>query len=137
MEGNKSVAPTDTLDFKAHEQAGWTFHHSSYPMSDSKELERLTDQAGTELPEVFYGRNHLYVANEDRNFLLDICPVDAISLSGFENRKQAFSESSDPVTCVPTGDESTLNKVEADPKPIEVQQAAVWKKKDTSTIKDF
>ena len=56
-------------------------------MSDSKALEKLTDLSGTDLPEVFYGRNHVYCVLPTRNFLLEICPVDSIALSSYSKRE--------------------------------------------------
>jgi TIP41-like family len=35
------------------------------------------------MPEVFYGFNHLYVANSDKDLLLEFSPVPALSLSAF------------------------------------------------------
>ena len=70
------------------------------------------------------------------NFLLDICPVESISLSSFSKREKTLRKGSEPVTCTPA-DETGLNKVDVVPGEVEVQQAAIWKKKDTSKIKDF
>ena len=40
------------------------------------------------LPEVFYGFNHFYVANQEHNILLDFNAIDSLSFSGYDKRKQ-------------------------------------------------
>lgn len=92
-------------------------------MSDSKALEKLTDLAQTELPEVFYGRNHVYAVLPAHDFLLEVCPVESISLSSFAKREKTLSDTSsrEPVT-VKSADglegEFRLNKVDVVPKSI-------------------
>jgi len=39
------------------------------------------------LPEVFYGLNHFYVANQEHNILLDFNAIDSLSFSGYDKRK--------------------------------------------------
>lgn len=57
-------------------------------MSNSTEMEAAQDQVATMgLPEVLYGNNHLYLAKPEHNFLLEVCPVDAVSFSSFAKRQ--------------------------------------------------
>jgi len=57
-------------------------------MSNSTEMEAAQDQVATMgLPEVLYGNNHLYLAKPEHNFLLEVCPVDAVSFSSFSKRQ--------------------------------------------------
>ena len=56
-------------------------------MSNSKEMDMLTDQAGSELPEVFYGKNRFLAVMPSKDFLFEICPVEAISLTSFAKRE--------------------------------------------------
>ena len=40
-----TIMPSSKLDFETYttEDGKWTFYHSSYPMSNTKELDMLTD----------------------------------------------------------------------------------------------
>ena len=114
------------------------------------------------LPEVFYGGNHLYIANKEHNILLDFNAVDSLSFSGFQKRDQFLNEETgknynekeesktDEVDALATNleklvlensglsqDEKSLNLIDVIPKNVLVQQANLWKKKDTSKIKDY
>ena len=40
------------------------------------------------LPEVFYGLNHFYVANQEHDILLDFNAIDSLSYSGYDKRQQ-------------------------------------------------
>jgi hypothetical protein len=52
-------------------------------MSNSKELDMLSDLAGCDLPEVFYGKNNFFAILPSSNFMLHVSPIDSVSLSGF------------------------------------------------------
>ena len=57
-------------------------------MSSEKEMDQMSDKVGIDgLPEVFYGSNHLYIANKELNVLLDFNAIDSLSFAGFEKRK--------------------------------------------------
>ena len=90
------------------------------------------------MPEVFYGRNHVYCVFPTRNLLLEVCSVDALALSSFAKRETTLRNPEEfPVTVQHTGDESVLNKVDMVPKKVQVKEAELWQKKDTSKIEDF
>jgi hypothetical protein len=77
------------IDFQRFSIQGWEFYHSSTGMSSEKEMDQVSDRVGIMgLPEVFYGANHLLVANKEHNILLDFNAVDSLSFSGFEKRVQ-------------------------------------------------
>jgi hypothetical protein len=58
-------------------------------MSPEKEMDQVSDRVGIMgLPEVFYGSNHLIIANKEHNILLDFNAVDSLSYSGFSKRTQ-------------------------------------------------
>ena len=83
-----AVQSNSQLAFNNFEMQGWKLHWSSYPMSNSTEMEAAQDQIATMgLPEVFYGNNHLYLAKPEHNFLLEICPIDACSFSSYAKRE--------------------------------------------------
>ena len=42
------------------------------------------------MPEVFYGFNHLYISNPDKDILLEFSPVPALSLSAFAFQKDMY-----------------------------------------------
>lgn len=46
------------------------------------------------MPEVFYGYNRLYIANPDKDIILEFSPIEALKLSAFENQKHAIKTSS-------------------------------------------
>ena len=47
----------------------------------------MSDKVGIMgLPEVYYGFNHLFLANKEHNILLDFNPLDSLSYSGFQKR---------------------------------------------------
>jgi hypothetical protein len=73
-------------------------------MSDSKALDKLSDLAGTDLPDVFYGRNHVFITLPKNDFLLEICPVDSISLSAYAKREKYLRKEAS-VTVKSDGDE--------------------------------
>ena len=82
-----AVASTSQLTFTDFETNNWKIYWSSYPMSNSTEMEAVEDKVATMgLPEVIYGNNHLYLARPDCNFLLDINATDAISFASFAKR---------------------------------------------------
>ena len=57
-------------------------------MSSEKEMDQWSDKVGIDgLPEVFYGSNHLYIANKELNVVLDFNSIDSLSFSGFNKRK--------------------------------------------------
>jgi hypothetical protein len=85
-----SVHPKQTLcvaqlqfeEFEA--EGGWKFYHSSYPMFSAKQLDLISDTVGTMgMPEVFYGFNHLYIANAAKDVLVEFSPAHALSLAAF------------------------------------------------------
>lgn len=83
-EAAEAVASTKNLAFTHYESSDWQVYWSSYPMSNSPEMEAAQDQVATNgLPEVFYGNNHLYLMRSESNFLLEISAVDAISFSSY------------------------------------------------------
>jgi len=70
------IKPNQTLDFKEHKQGLWDFYHSSYPMSNSKQLDQVSDMVSTMgLPEVFYGNNHFYAVLPSKNILVEFCGI--------------------------------------------------------------
>lgn len=106
-------------------------------MSNSKELDILTDQAECDLPEVFYGKNKLIATMPSKNLMIEICPIDAISLTSFIKREAYLKSTPEPRHCSVAQDKKVLNLIDMIPTMLEVKQAEHWKKKDTSKIKDF
>jgi len=77
------------LKFEEFSQEGWTFYHTTSGMSSEKEMDQVSDKVGIMgLPSVFYGFNHLYVANKEHNVLIDFNAIDALSYSGYDKRKE-------------------------------------------------
>ena len=95
------------------------------------------------------------MVKRDRNFLYEITPVDSLNLSSFDEMKKRLRKGS-PEGSGATGEGSAeevgkkleemklaeegapiLNTVDMMPERIEVKEAALWKKKDLSGIKDF
>lgn len=67
---------------------GWSFHHSTLPMSSEKEMDQVADKVGIMgLPSVFYGFNHLYIASPEHNVCLDFNSIDSLSYSSFQKRR--------------------------------------------------
>jgi len=56
-------------------------------------MQLLTDLAQTDLPEVFYGRNHFYAVMADKNVLIEIDPVEQVSFSQFAKREKTIRTS--------------------------------------------
>lgn len=132
-------------------------------MSSEKEMDQVSDKVGIMgLPEVFYGSNHLLIANKEHNILLDFNAADSLSYSGFEKRSQFLNpksgknlteeeeKKSEDVNDLAanleklvlensglSSDEKDFNLIDVIPKIVQVQQAGFWKKKDTSKIKDY
>jgi len=79
------------------------------------------------VPEVFYGTNHLYIVKPDRDFLFEVSPVDALSLSAFAKRTnylKSHEASLDNIAGLSVTDidpERSLNLIDMIPKNIEVK----------------
>lgn len=132
---------------------GWTFYHSSYPMFSAKQLDQISDTVGTMgMPEVFYGFNHLYIANPSKDLLLEFSPVPALSLSAFVAQQRMLRSKgeaslaeglsqlglgAEASVAAAVEEERKLNLVDIVPRLIEVKEANLWKKKDMSKVKDF
>jgi hypothetical protein len=82
------IKPSSSLEFETFtsECGNWNFYHSSYGMSNTKELDKLQDLAECELPEVFYGKNMFLVTMPSKDLLLEVSPVQSISYSAFLKR---------------------------------------------------
>ena len=131
-------------------------------MSSEKEMDQESDRVGIMgLPEVFYGQNHLFIANKEYNILLDFNAVDSLSYSGYDKRSIFFDKDGglDEFEAPPKpeeveklaadleklvlsnssldDEEKSLNLININPKVVQVMQAGTWKKKDTSKIKDY
>ena len=80
-------------------------------------MEAFEDKTGTMgLPEVFYGNNHLFVCNPERNFILRIDPVASVSLASFTNREAALrKEDEKEAEITNKDDEKMINKIEMIP----------------------
>ena len=133
------VQPNKTINFDIFDKDEWQFIHSSYPMSNSKELDQVSDQTETMgLPEVFYGNNHLYCVNAQHNFLFEICPVESVSLTSYAKRDSYLRDKAVTQAQATVGEsEKVLNMIDLITEEVEVKEAKVWKKKDVSKIKDF
>ena len=82
-----AVQSTTQLTFTEFESNNWKIYWSSYPMSNSTEMEAVQDQVATMgLPEVLYGNNHLYLTRPDCNFMVEVSAVDAISFASYAKR---------------------------------------------------
>ena len=141
----QSIKPSKTLKFESFTHKGWSFHHSLYPMFDTKELDQISDVVGTMgMPEVFYGYNHFLVSCPDKDFLMEFSPAEALRLSAFKFQKEFFRDpkkeddlAEEFKKKLELDSELKLNQVDMIPKLIEVKEAQFWKKKDTSKVKDF
>ena len=133
------VQPNMNLHFEIHKMGEWQFIHSNYPMSNSKELDQVSDQTQTMgLPEVFYGNNHLYCVNAQHNFLFEICPVESVSLTSYAKREAHLRDAKITSAQAAVGEpEKVLNMIDLITEELEAKEAKIWKKKDVSKIKDF
>ena len=82
----------------------------------------------------------MFITYAKSDFLFEIDPIASLSLCSFAKRQDYLRP--DTVTeAVNTAseniDEKTLNLIDSIPTKIEVKEAAIWKQKDTSKIKDF
>ena len=152
--GSKQTLCVASLQFETFEINGWVFNHSSYPMFSAKQLDQVSDVVGTMgMPEVFYGFNHLYISNPQSDVLLEFSPVPALSLSSFAFQKDMLKGSDAAATSLADRlekqmvltseqkqlleEDRQLNLVDVIPGQMVVKEAALWKKKDMSKIKDF
>jgi len=117
----------------------WIIYKSEYGMSSSTEMDQLSDQVPTMgLPEVVYGSNHVFFVNPQRNFLFELNPLDAVSLSSYAVRDaQLRPKDVSKFSVKASGDDKSINLIDVIPVKLEVQQTDFWKKRDTSKIKDF
>ena len=136
-----AIASTSNLNFTDFESNGWHMYWSSYPMSNSTEMEAAQDQVATMgLPEVFYGNNHLYLTKNDANFLLEVSAVDAVSYASFAKRQEHLRNPEAQASVVVAradNSEQLLNLIDVIPENIQVREAQIWQNKDTSKIQDF
>jgi len=115
-------------------------------MFSAKQLDLIGDTVGTMgMPEVFYGFNHLYIANPDKDVLLEFSPAHALSLAAFAKQdlllrgdhKDSSLEEKVAKQLSVDDEDKRLNMIDLRPKRIEVKEASFWKKKDMSKVKDF
>lgn len=76
----------------------------------------LTDQAGCELPEVFYGKNKFLAVMPSKDFLFEICPVESISLTSFAKRERYINKNEGLVSCKKGEDTKAVNYIDIVPK---------------------
>lgn len=77
--------------------------------------------------------------------MLDFCPVDAVSLTGFTKRLQydknaTDKEAVDKALSQLNQEEMAqrnLNLVDMSPTKVQVKESSFWKNKDMSKVKDF
>lgn len=96
---DSEIKPSTVLEFEQHTSdcGKWQFYHSTYGMSNTKELDKLQDLAECELPEVFYGKNNFFVTMPSKDLLIEVNPVESISLSAYLKRDKYLRKSQDPV----------------------------------------
>lgn len=88
-DGKIKIEPNTTLDFQTYSPPNtpWIIYKSEYGMSSSAEMDQFSDQVPTMgLPEVFYGNNHIFFVNPEKNFMFELSALDAISLSSYAVR---------------------------------------------------
>lgn len=118
----ENIAASTTLEYTVSTHGDWTFYSSTYPMSSTKELQLLEDQAQCDLPEVFYGKNSLLIVNPNFDVLLEVSPIEAASLSSFLKRDKQLRTSNDIVECTKDeNDKQKLNQIEVIPDPLLVK----------------
>ena len=65
-------------------------------MFSAKQLDLIGDTIGTmSMPEVFYGFNHLYLANPHKDVLLEFSPGPALSLAAFAAQQKMLKKPKD------------------------------------------
>mmetsp|Transcript_16578 Transcript_16578/g.28216 ORF Transcript_16578/g.28216 Transcript_16578/m.28216 type:complete len:192 (+) Transcript_16578:37-612(+) len=127
------------------EQGGWKFVHGSYPIMDSNEVtisQALLDEKVNQLlgksgddklnfiqqvPEMFYGKNRLFIYNEELNVCLSFSPFDALSqcVGDVLNLDLQSKE------------RSVVRGVDVIPEKIALVGSEEWSQKDTSDIEGF
>ena len=112
-------------------------------MYSAKQLDQISDQTGTmSMPEVLYGFNRLYITNAEKDLLLEFAPIEGVSLASFAKQKalikeKAIEQQFEGLSLNLNEEELKLNQIDLIPKQLEVKDAAHWKKKDMSKVKDF
>lgn len=105
------IKPSATLEFEkfTSECGNWQFYHSSYGMSNTKELDKLQDLAECELPEVFYGKNMFLMTLASKDLLIEVSPVESISLSAYMKRDKYLRKNQDTIERATNDDLTLLN----------------------------
>lgn len=103
-----NAGPANELDFTEYESDGWKFAHSSYGMSNTKELDQLQDLTECDLPEVFYGKNVFLCWCPEKDVLLEVSPIDSIALSKFTKREKFMRKTQDSCDLTPTSQDLHL-----------------------------
>lgn len=83
------------------------------------------------MPEVYYGFNRLYIANQSKDILLEFSPLEALSLSAFAKRdalskkksEKSLEEMMQALNLNLTNEELSLNQIDLIPDKIEVKDA--------------
>lgn len=104
-------------------------------MFNTKQLDQIADVLPLQrLPDILLGANRFYLVKSDKDFVMEMNPLTALSLANFQIRDKYFKggklkfDEKEP---------QPVNLIDVIPKEVEVMQAQFWKKKDTSKIKDF
>ena len=76
----------------------WDFFYHTENMMNSKDLDLLIKDKEenklyiNHLPEIFYGRNRLFLINKSKNFCYEFNPIQMLSLTNENIRKKLLKE---------------------------------------------
>jgi hypothetical protein len=92
------IEPAATINLEhIKAESNWDFFYNTQKMLSSKELDMLMDKIKTNrLPDMFFGYNRFYIANNKYNFLLEIDPIQMVDLCHFNERNSRFVDIKDP-----------------------------------------
>ena len=86
------------ISLKKYSHKGWDFFSHSEYMMNSTDLDLLCKENESSklfidhLPEVFYGYNRLFLVNEQKNFCYEFNPLQFMSLTKYDIRKQLYDD---------------------------------------------
>lgn len=119
---NIDIEPDTNINLEHIKFDEWDFFWNVEKMLTSKELDLLGEKVKVKnLPEMMFGHNRFFIVNQNKNFIIEISPIQMLDLSVFTEQKSKLAEAGSR----PVG--QNLNFVYYEPKNVRVQYYDKWK----------
>lgn len=117
---------------KRFKQKGWQFVAAESKMLQWKEMEEVMEASKMwHAPDMFYGKNRLFIVSLSNRLVLSFDPFDCLSLCKDSEKEKRLAQKME-------GDDlQQVNSIDLIPQKIEAAGSETFQLKDTSKIKHF